>query len=62
MGGGEAGRQRGGGGEQAVAKMAAELRVMQHALARFSSLKVDSTEYTCLKAITLFKAGTLSYQ
>src|SRR6218665_1184391 len=45
--------------EEGGAKIVAQLRTMQQIISRFNSLKVDSTEYTCLKAITLFKAGQI---
>ncbi|KAK3087567.1 hypothetical protein FSP39_007621 [Pinctada imbricata] len=37
--------------------MAAQLRHLQDILARMATLRIDTTEYSCLKAIVLFKSG-----
>ena len=34
-----------------------EIRCFQEIVAKFKELRVDTTEYTCLKAIVLFKTG-----
>ncbi len=34
-----------------------QLRVLNDILSRFNALKIDSTEYACLKAIVIFKSG-----
>lgn len=34
-----------------------EVRAMQDVISRFHTLRVDATEYACLKAIVLFKSG-----
>ncbi|XP_069119677.1 photoreceptor-specific nuclear receptor-like isoform X1 [Argopecten irradians] len=36
--------------------MAANLRILNDVIARLNSLRVDSTEYACLKALVLFKS------
>lgn len=34
-----------------------EIRCFQEIVTKFKELRVDTTEYTCLKAIVLFKTG-----
>ena len=34
-----------------------EIRFFQEIVTKFKELRVDTTEYTCLKAIVLFKTG-----
>lgn len=36
-----------------------EIRCFQEIIAKFKEMRVDPTEYACLKAIVLFKTGTL---
>jgi len=38
-------------------KIMTEMRNFQEIISKFKQAQVDSTEYACLKAITLFKAG-----
>ncbi|MES9881745.1 MAG: hypothetical protein ABW185_12775 [Sedimenticola sp.] len=38
---------------------AMHLKTLQEVLARFVSMRVDSTEFACLKALVLFKSGKL---
>ena len=40
-----------------VAAITAELRAFQDIIAKFQELRVDPTEYACLKGIVLFKTG-----
>ena len=40
-----------------VSSLVAQIRTLQDVLARFNSLRVDATEYACLKALVLFKSG-----
>ena len=37
--------------------LASQIRTLQDVLARFNALRVDATEYACLKALVLFKSG-----
>lgn len=37
--------------------LAEDARRLEEAVARFLVLRVDHTEYACLKALVLFKAG-----
>ena len=34
-----------------------QVRTLQDVLSRFNALRVDATEYACLKALVLFKSG-----
>lgn len=38
-----------------------EAKKLKQVIARFTALKVDHTEYACLKALTLFKTGKLKF-
>ncbi|XP_064635282.1 photoreceptor-specific nuclear receptor-like [Lineus longissimus] len=40
------------------ADMVAQIKTLQDVLSRFSNLRVDATEYACLKALVLFKTET----
>ena len=40
--------------------LAAQIRTLQDILRRFTGLRVDATEYACLKALVLFKSGECS--
>jgi hypothetical protein len=40
--------------------MLSEARQLREVVAKIASLRLDHTEYTCLKAITLFKPGKSS--
>ena len=44
-----------------LAKLMAEAKLLQEILFKFKQAQVDSTEYACLKAITLFKTGKLLF-
>ena len=37
--------------------LASQIRTLQDVLSRFNALRVDATEYACLKALVLFKSG-----
>ena len=37
--------------------LTAQLTTLQDVTSRFSAMRVDSTEYACLKALVLFKSG-----
>lgn len=40
-----------------VVKLMTEVRFFQEIISKFKELRVDPTEYTCLKAIVIFKTG-----
>ena len=40
----------------------ADLNHLQNVVNKFKSLQLDSTEYACLKAISLFKPGKIDFQ
>ena len=42
-------------------KIMTEMRNFQEIISKFKQAQVDSTEYACLKAITLFKTGKLDF-
>lgn len=44
-------------GTERASQIVGQLRCLQDVLSRFTSLRVDATEYACLKAIVLFKNG-----
>ena len=37
--------------------LSSQLRALHDVILRFAELRVDSTEYACLKALVLFKSG-----
>lgn len=37
--------------------LSSQLRALYDVIMRFAALRVDSTEYACLKALVLFKPG-----
>ena len=39
--------------------LSTNLRILQDVLQRLSALRIDATEYACLKALVLFKSGML---
>ena len=39
----------------------ADLNHLQNVINKFKSFRLDSTEYACLKAISLFKPGELEF-
>ena len=43
---------------ETTAELAAQVRYMKETVAKLRAMKVDFTEFACLKAIALFKAGT----
>lgn len=44
---------------QKLNKIIAEIQALQEVVARFRQLRLDATEFACLKCIVTFKAGTL---
>ena len=44
------------GGEKA-SSLVGQIRALQDVLSRFNALRVDATEFACLKALVLFKSG-----
>ena len=40
---------------------ATQLQLLQDILSRFGAMRVDPTEYACLKALVLFKSGAVSF-
>ncbi|KAJ8300714.1 hypothetical protein KUTeg_022233 [Tegillarca granosa] len=45
-----------GNGTEKIALMITQLRLLQDNISRLTSLRVDATEYACLKALVLFKS------
>ncbi|OWF42760.1 nuclear receptor subfamily 2 group E member 1-like [Mizuhopecten yessoensis] len=45
------------GGSEQISSIVTEIRSLQETMTKFKFLNVDPTEYTCLKAIVLFKTG-----
>ncbi len=39
-----------------------QIRTLQDGLARFNGLRIDATEYACLKALVLFKSGRYNFE
>lgn len=37
--------------------IAGHIRALQDVISRFNALRVDATEFACLKALVLFKSG-----
>ena len=44
-----------------MAAILSDIRFIRDVLTRFKHLTVDRTEYACLKAIVLFRPGTLNF-
>ena len=44
-----------------AANLMAQIRILQEIISRFNSLRVDATEFACLKALVLFKSGNVRW-
>lgn len=44
---------------QRLNKVVSEIQALQEVVTRFRQLRLDATEFACLKCIVTFKAGTL---
>lgn len=46
---------------QKLNKIISEIQALQEVVARFRQLRLDATEFACLKCIVTFKAGKQKY-
>lgn len=44
---------------QSLSKVVSEIQALQEVVTRFRQLRLDATEFACLKCIVTFKAGRL---
>lgn len=46
---------------QRMNKIMSEIQALQEVVTRFRQMRLDATEFACLKCIVTFKAGACSY-